>query len=392
MPYRPLFCASAKPVPIPLERKLSLRGSYYNKMQRILVINPGSTSTKIALYEAKEGEAIKNVFTRSIVHSEDELKQFSWVMEQLDYRYDCIINTLFNEGVELSSLTCVVSRGGMIPPCASGAYRVNDAMIQYMMESKIDTHISNVGCAVAYRFEKALGIPSYIYDPVTVDELDPIARITGLPELPKVSRGHALNSHAMAHRCARDIMHKPLSECTFIVQHLGGGCSVWLFKGGRAIDMYSDDDAGFAPERCGKLQAMNLIKLCYSGKYTLSEMTKKVRGNAGLRAHLGTSNAVEVEKMIESGNEHAKLVYEALAYGVAKGIGDLATAVCGKVDRIILTGGLSHSNMLTGWIKKRVEFIAPVEIMAGEFEMEALAEGALRVMCKQEMATEFSIN
>ncbi len=353
-------------------------------MEKILVINPGSTSTKIAVFEDD-----KQVFAKSIVHSDEELKKFDWVMEQLDYRTNSVLNALKESGIELSEITCIMSRGGMIPPCKSGAYVINDDMIRYMYDQKINTHISNIGCAVAHELQKVINVPAYIYDPVTVDELEPIARITGLPEIEKVSRGHALNTHAMAHKCAKEIMHKPIEECTFIVQHLGGGCSVWLIDKGYSIDMYSDDDAGFAPERCGKLQAMSLIKLCYSGKYTLKDMSGKVRGNAGLRAHLGTSDAREVEKMISEGDEHAKLIYEAFAYGIAKGIGDLATVVKGKVDRIILTGGVAHSKMITDWVKERVEWIAPVEIMAGEYEMEALAQGGLRVMKGEEKAHDF---
>ena len=352
-------------------------------MEKILVINPGSTSTKLAVFEDEE-----KIFALTIPHSDEELSQFSWVMEQRDFRASAIERELEKAGYKLSDFTCIMSRGGILPPCPSGAYVIDDEMIDYMYAQKHDAHISNVGCAVAKTLAEHSGksIPCYVYDPVSVDELQPVARITGLPEIEKVSRGHALNTHAMAHRCAKEIMHKPIEECTFIVQHLGGGCSVWLIDKGYSIDMYSDDDAGFAPERCGKLQAMSLIKMCYSGKYTFADMTKKVRGNAGLRAHLGTSDARKVEEMIANGDEHAKLIYEALAYGVAKGIGDLATVVNGKVDRIILTGGVAYSKMLTDWIKERVEWIAPVEIMAGEYEMEALALGGLRVLRGEEKA------
>ena len=356
-------------------------------MEKILVINPGSTSTKVAVFEDE-----KQLFSRTIRHSDDELKRFSWVMEQLDFRTESVIGALEEANFDISTLTCIMSRGGMLPPCPSGAYRINDDMVNYMYAQKVDVHISNVGCAVAYKLAKKLGVPAFIYDPVTVDELQPIARITGVPELPKVSRGHALNTHAMAHICAREVMHKPIEECTFIVQHIGGGTSVWLIDKGYSIDMYSDDDAGFAPERCGKLQAMDLIKLCYSGKYDLKQMSRMVRGNSGLKAHLGKSDASEVEKLIADGDEHAKLIYEALAYGIAKGIGDLATVVKGKVDRIILTGGVAYSKMLTDWIKERVEWIAPVEIMAGEYEMEALAQGGLRVLRNEETAHEFKYN
>lgn len=352
-------------------------------MEKILVINPGSTSTKLAVFH----DEVK-VFASTIRHSDEELAQFSWVMEQRDFRADAIEGELTKNGFTISDFSCIMSRGGILPPCPSGAYVINQQMIDYMYAQKHDAHISNVGCAVADMLVKRSGkdIPCYVYDPVSVDELSPIARITGLPEVSKVSRGHALNTHAMAHRCANEILHKPIEECTFIVQHLGGGTSVWLIDKGYSIDMYSDDDAGFSPERCGKLQAMSLIKLCYSGKYTFADMAKKVRGNAGLRAHLGTSDAQKVEQMIADGDEHARLIYEAFAYGVAKGIGDLATVVKGKVDRIILTGGVANSKMLTDLIRERVEWIAPVEIMAGEYEMEALALGGLRVLRGEEKA------
>lgn len=354
-------------------------------MHRILVINPGTTSTKIAVFDDHT-----ELYREAVEHTDDELKPFSRAIEQLNFRKKCVLASLAGHGVKTDSLNCIVSRGGMLPPCQTGAYPINDDMVAYVgSEQNLREHISNVGCAVAYAIAAPLGIPSYIYDPVVVDELEPIARITGLPEIMKQSRGHALNTRAMARKCAEEVLHKPFGECTLIVQHLGGGTSVWLFHKGRAIDMYSDDDAGFAPERCGKLQAEQLIELCYSGKYTYREMLKKVRGNAGLRAHLGTADARQVERMIDAGDAYAALVYDAMACGVAKGIGDLATVVCGKVDRIILTGGVAFSKKLIGEIQRRVEWIAPVEIMPGEFEMEALLAGALRVMKGEEEPHEF---
>lgn len=349
-------------------------------MYRILVINPGTTSTKIAVFDDHS-----ELFHETVEHADDKLKHFSRPIDQLNFRKECVLASLAGHGIEKKSLDCIVSRGGMLPPCQTGAYAINEDMIAYVGSNRnLCEHISNVGCAVAHAIAAPLSIPSYVYDPVVVDELEPVARITGLPEIMKQSRGHALNTRAVAHRCAAEVLHKPFEECTFIVQHLGGGTSVWLFHKGRAIDMYSDDDAGFAPERCGKLQAESLIKLCYSGKYTCREMLKKVRGDAGLRAHLGTADARRVERMIDEGDEHAALIYDAMAYGTAKGIGDLATVVCGRVDRIILTGGVAFSKRLTSEIVRRVEWIAPVEIMPGQFEMEALRDGALRVMTGEE--------
>lgn len=349
-------------------------------MHRILVINPGTTSTKIAVYEDQTER-----YRESVEHPEEDLRQFSRAIEQLDFRKNCVLASLAAHGVEADSLDCIMARGGLLPPCETGAYEINDDMIAFVSaEGNLNEHISNVGCAVARAIAAPLGIPAYIYDPVVVDELAPVARVTGLPELMKQSRGHALNTRAMAHRCAAEILCKPFEECTFIVLHLGGGTSVWLYHMGRAIDMYSDDDAGFAPERCGRLQALPLIELCFSGKYTRREMLKKVRGNAGLRAHLNIADARQVERMIAAGDAHAALVYEAMASTAAKSIGDLATVVCGQVDRIILTGGVAHSKRLTGEIARRVSWIAPVELMPGEFELEALAAGALRVLRGEE--------
>ncbi len=348
-------------------------------MERILVINPGSTSTKVAVFDDET-----KILNETIRHPDEDLASFSWVMEQVDYRRELIVLAIEEKGIKLDSLTCIMARGGLLPPVPSGAFPVNQDMVDYLYTDKDGAHVSNTAAVIAHQIAKPLNIPAYVYDPVALDELAPIARITGMPDIPKESRGHALNSHAMAHRCAKDIMHKPTNECTFIVCHLGGGCSTWLIDKGYSIDMVSDDDAGFCPERCGRIQALPLVKMCYSGKYTLKEMANKVRGNAGLKALLGTSDAREVEAMIANGDEHAKLVYQAMAYGMAKGIGELATAVKGKVDRIILTGGVVYSKMVAGWITDYVSWIAPVEVMAGEYEMEALAEGGLRVLRGQE--------
>ncbi len=353
-------------------------------MEKILVINPGSTSTKIAVFEDE-----KKVLNLTIRHPDEDLAAFSWVMEQVDYRAQLIQDALEAQGFDMGALTCVMARGGQLPPVPSGAFPVNQDMVEYLYTVKEGAHVSNIGAVIAHRFAKELSIPAYVYDPVAVDELAPIARISGMPECPRESRGHALNTHAMAHRCAKEILHKPVSECTFIVCHLGGGCSTWLIHQGLSIDMVSDDDAGFCPERCGRVQAMPLVKLCYSGKYTFMEMAKKIRGNAGLKALLGTSDAREVEARIAAGDEYAQQVYEAFAYSTAKGIGELATVVKGKVDRIILTGGVAYSKMIADWIKEYVGWIAPVEVMAGEYEMEALAEGGLRVLRGEEQPHEF---
>ena len=271
----------------------------------------------------------------------------------------------------------------------SGAFNVNKDMIDYFYAAKVDTHISNLACVLADAIAKPLGIPAMVYDPVAVDELSDISRITGMPEIPKKSRGHVLNSRAMARKCAEERLGKKLEDCTIIVLHIGGGCSAWLSHKGRLIDCYSDDDAGFAPERCGRLQAMDLAMLCYSGKYTKEEMSRYIRGNSGLKAYLGTSDGREVESMIENGDEKARMLYDAMALSHAKGIAELAAAVNGKVDRIVVTGGLARSELFIDMLRPRIEWIAPLEVMAGEYEMEALAAGGLRVLRGEEQPHEF---
>ena len=353
-------------------------------MERILVINPGSTSTKLAVFDDDN-----RIMAVTVNHPLDEVKGFKWVMDQFDYRMNLINKALEENGISKKSLTCVMARGGLLPPVPSGAFNVNKDMIDYFYAAKVDTHISNLACVLADAIAKPLGIPAMVYDPVAVDELSDISRITGMPEIPKKSRGHVLNSRAMARKCAEERLGKKLEDCTIIVLHIGGGCSAWLSHKGRLIDCYSDDDAGFAPERCERLQAMDLAMLCYSGKYTKEEMSCYIRGNSGLKAYLGTSDGREVESMIENGDEKARMLYDAMALSHAKGIAELAAAVNGKVDRIVVTGGLARSELFIDMLRPRIEWIAPLEVMAGEYEMEALAAGGLRVLRGEEQPHEF---
>lgn len=352
-------------------------------MQRILVINPGSTSTKIAVFEDTN-----KVLSETLRHADEELVKFEWAVDQVPYRTQFIMDFLQGQGFDINTLTCIMARGGQVPPVPSGAFKIDDTMVEHLSNIREGAHISSIACIIAHNIAQKLNIPSYIYDPVNVDELSPVARITGMPDIPKQSRGHALNTHAVARRCAKEILHKPVEECTFVVAHLGGGCSVWLIDKGVSPDLYSDDDGAICPERCGRIQALELVRMCYSGKYTYKEMMNRVRGNAGIRALLGTSDMIEVERRIAAGDAYAKLVYTAFAEGIAKNIGDLCTVVRGKVDRIVLTGGIAHSKMLTEMITGYVDWIAPVLVIAGEYEMEALAEGGLRVMNGEEQPKE----
>lgn len=351
---------------------------------RILVINPGSTSTKMGVFDGENC-----VFQETLRHSADELAPFSHVMEQVDFRRALVEKVLEEKHIAPETLNAVCARGGQIPPCPSGAFVVDKQMCDYLYGVKEAAHASNLGAVIALHIAETQGIPAYVYDPVAVDEMTPMTRITGMPMLQRRMLGHSLNCRAMAIRCAKEVMHKPLEECRFIVLHLGGGASARLFIGGKMVDNVRDDELLFAPERCGGIAAEQLVGLCFSGKYDRAGVMKLVRGRGGLLAHLGTSDAMEVERRMARGDERARLVYDAMLYTAAKSIGAMAAAAGGDIDRIILTGGIAHSAYVADYLTKKVRFIAPVEVMAGEFEMEALAAGAARVLSGRETAHRF---
>lgn len=351
---------------------------------KVLAINPGSTSTKIALYE-NENE----VFCKTLDHPSEEIEKYSKIQEQFEMRKEVVLSFLKENGYEVSELSAVVGRGGMVPAVKSGAYKVNELMVNRLKNNPVVEHASNLGALIAYEIACSIGVSAYIYDSVRVDELKDIARISGMPDIPRTSTSHALNSRAMAMKAAKKY-GKDYSEMNFIVAHLGGGISVSAHEKGRMVDIIADDEGPFSPERAGRVPCKALIDLCYSGKYDRAAMNKKLRGNGGLKAYLNTVDVREVLKMIDNGDEYAKLVLEAMTYQVAKGIGELATVVEGEVDAIVITGGIAYSTVITEWIKKRVGFIAPVEIMPGENEMESLSLGTLRVLKGEEEAKEYT--
>lgn len=351
---------------------------------KILAINPGSTSTKIAVYDDTN-----EVFKKTIEHSNEALVQYKNIADQYGMRYDAIIGILNETGIKLDALSAVVGRGGLLPPVKSGAYRVNEAMCDRLMYSPILEHASNLGALIAYQIAKPLGIPAFIYDSVAIDELQDIARITGIAEIKRRSFSHALNMRAAAIKAAK-ALGKDYRDMNIIVAHLGGGISISVHNKGKMVDIVSDDEGPFSPERSGRIPGKDLMNMCYG--CDKAEMKKKLRGAGGLVSHLGTNSALTVEEMIKKGDDNARLVYEAMAYQIAKGIGELATVVDGEVDTIVITGGIAYSSMMTEWIKKRVKFIAPVEIMAGENELESLAFGTLRVLNGEEEAWEYDLD
>lgn len=347
---------------------------------KILAINPGSTSTKIALYENET-----ELFCKSLDHPVEIIDQYKNVQDQFEMRKDVVVRAVEAEGYKLSELSAVVGRGGMVPKVESGAYTVNELMVDRLKNNPVIEHASNLGALIAYEIAQPLGINAYIYDSVRVDEMKDIARISGMPLLPRTSTSHALNSRAMAMKAAA-AQGKKYSDMNFVVAHLGGGISVTVHEKGKMVDLLSDDEGPFSPERAGRVPCNALIDLCFSGQFDKATLKKMLRGNGGLKAYLGTVDVRDVEKRIENGDEEANLILEAMAYQVAKGIGDLATVVEGQVDAIVLTGGIAYSKRITEWISKRVSFIAPVVVLAGENEMESLSQGTLRVLRGEEEA------
>ncbi|MTI49750.1 butyrate kinase [Sporosalibacterium faouarense] len=341
----------------------------------ILAINPGSTSTKVAVFQNQE-----KVILKKIEHDSDELSKFDSITDQYEYRLNLIVDWLQKEGVAKASLKAVVGRGGLLRPMPSGTYLVTDKMIEDLKKGVQGEHASNLGGILARGIADEEGIQSYIVDPVAVDEFDDIARISGIPEIERRSLFHALNIKAVSHRIANEL-NKDLNDLNLIVTHLGGGISVAPMQKGRVIDVNNANEMGpFSPERTGGLPSGDLAKMCFSGEYTLKEIKAKIKGKGGLVAYLETNDAKLVNEMIDNGNEKAKLVFEAMSYQVAKEIGAMATVLNGNVDHIILTGGLAYSKRLTDKITKMVEYIAPVILHPGEDELEALNEGTLRVI------------
>lgn len=351
---------------------------------RILAINPGSTSTKISVYEDQQ-----EILCCALDHPIEALAQFEHVQDQFDMRRQVIVDFLKENGIQADSLSAVVGRGGILPPVQSGAYQVNELMVDRLKNRPVLEHASNLGPLIAYEMAKAIEKPAYIYDSVAVDELNDLARLSGIPELPRASFCHALNARAMAMKAAEQMGSK-YAERNFVVAHLGGGVSVSVHEKGKMVDILADDEGPFSPERSGRVPCVDLVKMCYSGKYTQQQMLKNLRGNGGIKAYLGTVDVREVERRIDAGDQEAASVLEAFAYQTAKGIAELSSVVCGQVDAIILTGGIAYSKRMVNWIQKRVAFIAPVKVMPGENEMEALAFGALRVLKGEEIAKTYT--
>lgn len=352
---------------------------------RILVINPGSTSTKIAIYDDD-----KEIFEVTLRHSSEEISEFDKIYDQYDFRKKVILDTLNEQGINLTKLSAVAGRGGLLKPIEGGTYKVTENMIIDLKNGFRGEHASNLGGILAYEIANNLNIDSFIVDPVVVDEMNDIARISGMPKINRISIFHALNQKAVARRAASDI-GKAYEDSNFIVVHLGGGVSVGTHNRGKVVDVNNalDGEGPFSPERSGGVPIGDLVKLCFSGKYTHEDIKKMIKGNGGLVGYLDTNNAIDVVERIENGDKEAEFIYKAMAYQVSKEIGSCAAVLKGDVDAIILTGGIAYDNKFVGWIKENVEFISTVITYPGEDEMRALASGALRVLKGEEEAKKY---
>ncbi len=345
-------------------------------MHKILVINPGSTSTKVAVFEDS-----KQIELFSVRHSVEELMQFPHVIDQFDFRYDLILKTLEEKGISLD-FSVVMGRGGMLPPIESGIYEVNEKMLATLRKAERGEHASNLGAFLAEKISGQIpGCKAYIADPVSVDEMQEIARISGMPEIPRQSIFHALN-HKAAGRFHASKVGKKYEELNLVIAHLGGGISVASHKKGRVIDVNQglDGYGPISPERSGTLDNGQMVRLCFSGKYTEREIMRKLAGKGGLIAHLGSNDVQELVKKAEGGDEKVKLVLDAMCYTIGKEIGSMLMVFKGDVDGVILTGGVAFSDYVVARVKEMIEPYAKVFVLAGEDEMGALAANAVRLL------------
>ncbi|MBU3178211.1 butyrate kinase [Clostridium estertheticum] len=349
---------------------------------KLLIINPGSTSTKIGVYEDE-----KEILEETLRHPSEEIDNFKSIFEQLDFRKDVILNVLKEKNFDIKTLDAIVGRGGMLKPIEGGTYIVNDAMLNDLKVGVQGQHASNLGGIIANEIAKSLNIPAYIVDPTVVDEMAAVAKLSGIPDIDRKSIFHALNQKAVAKRYAKE-NGKKYEEINLIVAHMGGGVTVGAHANGKVIDVNNglDGDGPFSPERSGGLPSGDLAKMCFSGKYTLEDIKKKINGKGGFVSYLNTNDVRDALKMSQAGDKKAKLIIQAMGYQVAKEIGGCAAVLSGKVDAIILTGGIAYGEAVVNYITKRVKFIADVVVYAGEDELLALAQGAIGVLSGKEQA------
>jgi butyrate kinase len=353
---------------------------------RILAINPGSTSTKVSIYDDETC-----IFTNTIRHDTSLLMQYGSVLNQKKFRLECILKSMDEAQIDRSTIDAIAGRGGLLKPIESGVYPINQKMLEDLHSMTAAVHASALGAIIAHEMAESFSVPAYVVDPIVVDEMDRYAKLSGMPGIERFSLFHALNQKAIAKRLAAQL-GKPYENCRFIVAHLGGGITIGAHRYGRVIDVNDgiDGEGPFTPERTGAIPAIPVIHMCFSGEYTEQEMIDKVANKGGIKAYLGTTDLQEVQKMINEGDEFAALVLDSMAYQVSKEIGAMAAVLEGLIDAIILTGGLAYSSRFTGAIKQRVDKLAPVHVFPGEDEMLALTSGVLRVLRGTEKPAQYS--
>jgi len=350
---------------------------------KILAINPGSTSTKLGLFDDD-----KPLYKESISHHVEELSRFSTSFDQKDFRTQAVLEFLRKNNVDLKTIDAVIGRGGILKPLPAGTYKVNETMLEELRHASYD-HPSNIGAVIALEIAGATGVPAYIADPVCVDEFEDVARISGLKELERLSLSHALNTRATLFKYTEEV-HKSVLETNVVIAHLGGGISITPIKNGKMVDVSGANDGGpFSPERSGALPTTKLIRFCFSSGMKEKELVDYVTKRGGLASYLGTTDLRKVTELIDAGDKHARLIFDAMCYQIAKEIGAMATVLKGNVEAILLTGGMAFNETLVAEVTERVAWIAPVKVYPGEEELEALASAALRVLRGEEQAKEY---
>jgi len=349
---------------------------------KLLIINPGSTSTKIGVYEDE-----KELFEETLRHTNEEIKRYDTIFDQFGFRKELILDILKTKNFDIKTLSAVVGRGGMLKPVEGGTYTVNDDMVEDLKVGVQGPHASNLGGIIAKSIGDELKIPSFIVDPVVTDELADVARLSGMPEIPRKSKFHALNQKAVAKRYGRE-SGKGYKNLNLVVVHMGGGVSVGAHDHGKVVDVNNalDGDGPFSPERAGSVPAGDLIKMCFSGKFSENEVYEKVVGKGGFVGYLNTNDVKETIDKMEEGDKECEKIYKAFIYQITKSVGEMAAVLNGKVDQIVLTGGIAYSPTLVPDLKANIAWIAPVTVYPGEDELLALAQGAIRVLNGEEEA------
>ncbi|MGR2781349.1 butyrate kinase [Bacillus subtilis] len=355
--------------------------------KRILTINPGSTSTKIGVFHNE-----RSIFEKTLRHNIEELQRFDRIIDQYEFRKNHILETLHEQGINISKFDAVCARGGLLRPIEGGTYVVNDEMIEDLKSGYAGQHASNLGGIIAREIADGLNIPSYIVDPVVVDEMSVLAKVSGMPEIERKSIFHALNQKAVARKAAASL-GKRYENMKMIITHMGGGITIGVHDRGRVVDVNNGlhGEGPFSPERAGTVPAGDLVDLCFSGEYTKEEIMKKLVGTGGLLGYLGTNDAVKVEQMIQGGDEKARFIYDAMAYQVAKEIGAASATLKGEVEAIVLTGGLAYGKSFVSAIRSYIDWISDVLVYPGENELQSLAQGALRVLQGEEQSKQYRI-